>query len=165
MNPTTGVLWVGYESFNTPDENMYVVSKSTDGGQTFTGPYLVTTMFDVNLSANPNPAAGNRPDCGARGQGDGRKVLTNSCFRVVSWANVVADKRGGAFSNTLYAVISDNRNGSRQSTNTDIFLFKSNDGGVTWLGPTRVNDDPSTAAGEPRTVAAPAAVPPVRAGS
>lgn len=146
VNPTTGVLWVGYESFNTQDENMYVVSKSTDGGQTFTGPYFVTNIFDVNYprsSGNPNPARGNRPDCGARGQGDGRPVLTNSCFRVVSWANVVADKRGGAFANTLYAVISDNRNGQMVSSNTDIFLFKSNDGGLTWLGPTRVNDDPS----------------------
>lgn|GEM_PF-976515 len=146
VNPTTGVLWVGYESFNTQDENMYVVSKSTDGGQTFTGPYFVTNIFDVNYprsSGNPDPAAGNRPDCGARGQGDGRMVLTNSCFRVVSWANVVADKRGGPFANTLYAVISDNRNGQMVSTNTDIFLFKSNDGGLTWLGPTRVNDDPS----------------------
>jgi hypothetical protein len=148
VNPTTGVLWVGYESFNTQDENQYVVSKSTDGGQTFTGPLFVTTIFDVNYpasSGNPNPGAGNRPDCGARGQGDGRKVLTNSCFRVVSFANIVADKRGGAFANTLYAVISDNRNGSMQSTNTDVFLFKSNDGGVTWLGPTRVNSDPSRA--------------------
>ena len=148
VNPTTGVLWVGYENFNTPDENQYLVSKSVDGGQTFGPPKFVTTIYDVNYpvsSGNPNPAAGNRPDCGARGQGDGRKVLTNSCFRVVSWANVVADKRGGAFANTLYAVISDNRNGSRQSTNTDVFLFKSNDGGTTWLGPTRVNSDPSRA--------------------
>ena len=146
VNPTTGVLWVGYESFNTQDENMYVVSKSTDGGQTFTGPYFVTTIYDVNYprsSGNPDPGAGNRPDCGARGQQDGRAVLTNSCFRVVSWANVVADKRGGPYANTLYAVISDNRNGQMISSNTDIFLFKSNDGGVTWLGPTRVNSDPS----------------------
>jgi hypothetical protein len=148
VNPTTGVLYVGYENYNTNDENQYLVSKSTDGGRTFTGPYFVTTIYDVNYprsSGNPNPAAGNRPDCGVRGQGDGRSVLTNSCFRVVSWANVVVDRRGGAFANTLYAVISDNRNGSRQSTNTDVFLFKSNDGGVTWLGPTRVNSDPSRA--------------------
>ncbi len=146
VNPTTGALWVGYENFNTQDENQYLVSKSTDGGQSFTGPFFVTTIYDVNYptsSGNPDPGAGNRPDCGARGQGDGRHVLTNSCFRVVSWANVVADKRGGPFANTLYAVISDNRNGQRTSSNTDIFLFKSNDGGVTWLGPTRVNSDPS----------------------
>jgi hypothetical protein len=148
VNPTTGVLWVGYESFNTQDENQYVVSQSNDGGQTFSPPKFVTTIYDVNYprsSGNPNPAAGNRPDCGARGQSDGRAVLTNSCFRVVSWANIVADKRGGPFANTLYAVISDNRNGSMQSSNTDIWLFKSSDGGTTWLGPTRVNSDPSRA--------------------
>jgi hypothetical protein len=40
-------------------------------------------------------------------------------------------------------VFSDNRNGSRQSSNTDVFMFASKDGGTTWIGPTRVNDDPS----------------------
>ena len=37
----------------------------------------------------------------------------------------------------------DNRNGTRDNTNTDVFLFKSINGGATWIGPTRVNDDPS----------------------
>ena len=39
----------------------------------------------------------------------------------------------------------DNRNGTRDSTNTDVFLFKSLDGGSNWIGPTRVNNDPSSA--------------------
>src|SRR3712207_7841982 len=38
----------------------------------------------------------------------------------------------------------DNRNGTRINTNGDVFFFTSKDGGMTWIGPTRVNDDPST---------------------
>jgi hypothetical protein len=138
VNPTTGELWVGFENFNTPDENQYLVVRSTDGGTTFQGPFFVSTVFDVNY-----PRSGqNRQDCTARGQG-GRSVLTNSCFRVNSGGNVVADRRGGEFADDLYLVFSDNRNGSRQSSNTDVFMFASKDGGTTWVGPTRVNDDPS----------------------
>jgi hypothetical protein len=148
VSQTDGTLYVSYENFNTADENQYLVSKSTDGGQTFTGPYFVSTVFDVNYprsSGDPDPGAGNRPDCGARGQGDGRSVLTNSCFRVDSYGDMVVDKRGGAFANDLYLTFSDNRNGSMQSSNVDVFFFKSTDGGLTWTGPTRVNSDASRA--------------------
>jgi hypothetical protein len=97
-------------------------------------------VFDVNYPRSGT--TGNRQDCTARGQG-GRNVLTNSCFRVNSGGNIVADRRGGEFADDLYLVFSDNRNGSRQSSNTDVFMFTSKDGGATWIGPTRVNDDPS----------------------
>lgn len=138
-NPVTGHLWVAFENFNTPDENQYVVVRSNDGGQTFTGPFFVDVVYDLNY-----PRSGsNRLDCTARGQG-GRSVLTNSCFRVNSGGNIVADRRGGDFADDLYLVLSDNRNGSRQSSNTDVFFYTSKDGGATWIGPSRVNDDPST---------------------
>jgi hypothetical protein len=138
VNPTNGFLYVSFENFNTPDENQYLGVRSYDGGNTFQGPFFITPVFDVNY-----PRSGsNRLDCSARGQTP-RSVLTNSCFRVNSGGNVVADRRGGAFADDLYLVMSDNRNGSRISSNTDVFLFKSTDGGATWIGPTRVNDDPS----------------------
>jgi len=64
VNPTTGELWVAFENFNTPDENQYLVVRSTDGGATFQGPFFVSTVFDVNY-----PRSGqNRLDCTARGQ-------------------------------------------------------------------------------------------------
>src|SRR3954451_17656648 len=138
VNPTTGELWVAFENFNTPDENQYLVVRSRDGGETFEGPFFVSVVFDVNY-----PRSGqNRQDCTARGQG-GRSVLTNSCFRVNSYGNIVADRRGGEFADDLYVVFDDNRNGSRQSSNVDVFFYTSKDGGTTWIGPTRVNDDPS----------------------
>jgi hypothetical protein len=39
--------------------------------------------------------------------------------------------------------MSDNRNGTRASSNSDVFLFKSINGGMNWIGPTRVNNDSS----------------------
>jgi len=129
----TGHLYIAFENFDTPDENQWLLVRSRDGGATFEGPFFVTPVFDLNLRL--------RAECSARGAG--RVHLTNSCFRVPQTGAVVVDKRDGLFADDLYLVMSDNRNGTRDSTNTDVFLFKSVDGGSNWVGPTRVNDDPS----------------------
>jgi hypothetical protein len=141
VHPHTGLLGVAFENFNTPDENQYLFVRSRDGGVTFEGPFFVTPVFDVNFSTSGIE----RPDCGPRGQGFGRIVYSNSCFRSNAGGNVVFDKRSGDFADDLYLVMSDNRNGTRASTNADVFFFKSTDGGTTWIGPTRVNNDPSVA--------------------
>jgi hypothetical protein len=139
VHPRTGELGVAFENFNTPDENQYLFVRSHDGGNTFTPPSFVTPVFDRNY-----PTAGDeRPDCTDRGQSGGLDVLTNTCFRVNSAGNVVVDKRGGAFADDYYLVMSDNRSGTNGSSNTDVFFFKSTDGGRSWVGPTRVNDDRS----------------------
>jgi hypothetical protein len=139
VSPKTGFLYVGFENFNTEAENQYLVVRSEDGGVTFEGPFFATFIFDINYP----DAGGDRTDCTQRGQQGGRNVLTNSCFRMFSAANMVVDKRGGQFADDLYMVLSDNRNGTRESTNTDVFFFTSKDGGMTWIGPTRVNNDRS----------------------
>jgi hypothetical protein len=133
-NPTTGHLYVAFENFDTPDENQWLVVRSTDGGATFSPPTFITTSYDVNMRL--------KADCVARGAG--RVHLTNSCFRVPFTGAIVADKRGGAFADDLYFTMFDNRNGTRDSTNADVFFFKSLDGGSSWIGPTRVNNDSST---------------------
>jgi hypothetical protein len=139
VSPHTGHLYVAFINGNTPDENQYLMVRSTDGGNTFAGPFFVTPIYDINF-----PRAGyTRPDCVVRGQQTARIVYTNSCFRSNAYGNIAVDERGGAFADDLYVVISDNRNGTPASSNADVFLFKSNDGGTTWIGPTRVNDDRS----------------------
>lgn len=141
VNPTTGELWVGFLNGDTADEDQYLVVHSTDGGQTFSAPSRVDTIYDVNEPRGVN----GRSDCTARGQGSTRTVLTNTCFRADPiMQSIVADKRGGAFADDVYAVIYDNRNGTIRDSNNDIFFYKSTDGGTTWIGPTRVNNDPST---------------------
>jgi hypothetical protein len=140
VNPTTGQLWVGFINGDTNDEDQYLVVTSTDGGQTFSPPSRVDTLYDVNEPRGVN----GRGDCTARGQSSTRAVLTNSCFRMDPIFNsIVADKRGGAFANDLYVVLYDNRNGTIRNSNNDVFLYKSTDGGMTWIGPTRVNNDRS----------------------
>ena len=134
VSPKTGHLYVAFENFDTPDENQWLVVRSTDGGATFAGPFRVTTAYDNNLRL--------RAECLARGTN--RVHLTNSCFRIPYTGAIVTDKRGGAFADDLYLVMEDNRNGTRDNTNTDVFFFKSLNGGSTWIGPTRVNDDAST---------------------
>ncbi len=143
VHQKTGLLGVAFENFNTPDENQYLFVRSMDGGVTFQGPFYITPVFDVNY---PNSGS-DRPDCTPRGQQGGRNVLTNTCFRVNSGGNVIVDKRGDSmtsgFGNDFYMVFSDNRNGTNRSSNADVFTFRSTDGGMTWIGPTRVNNDSS----------------------
>ena len=141
VNPTTGELWVGFINGDTQDEDQYLVVNSKDGGQTFTGPTRVDTLYDVNEPRGVN----GRTDCVARGQGATRAVPTNSCFRFDPIMNsIAADKRGGAFADDLYVVLTDNRNGTIRDSNNDVFFYKSTDDGLTWIGPTRVNNDRST---------------------
>jgi hypothetical protein len=135
VSQNTGHVYVAFENFNTPDENQWVVVRSRDGGATWEGPFFITPAFDVNLRG--------RPDCLARGSASA--ALTNSCFRVPQTGAIVVDRRDGAFADDLYLVMSDNRNGTRENTNTDVFFFKSIDGGSSWIGPTRVNNDASNA--------------------
>lgn len=144
VHPRTGLLGVAYQNFNTAAENQYLFVRSRDGGQTFQGPFFVSPVYDVNY-----PLGATRPDCVARGQSAGREVLTNSCFRVNAAGNVAVDKRGtsmtSGFGDDFYLVLADNRNGTPASSNTDVFFFRSTNGGETWVGPTRVNDDRSVA--------------------
>ena len=142
VQPTNGAVYVIFENFDTPDENQYVLVKSFDGGATWSAPLFITPVFDVNFPQAGGPPR-NRPDCTARGQGAGRSVLTNSCYRMNARGAFVVDKRGGAFADDLYLVIADNRNGTRESSNADVLGFKSTNSGVSWAGPTRVNNDPS----------------------
>ncbi len=140
VSPTTGELWVGFINGDTADEDQYLVVHSTDGGQTFSAPSRVDTLYDVN---EPRAVNG-RTDCSARGQGSTRAVLTNTCFRADPIFNsIVADKRDGGFADDVYVVLYDNRNGTIRNSNNDVFFYKSTDGGNTWIGPTRVNNDAS----------------------
>jgi hypothetical protein len=103
VNPTTGQLWVGFINGGHRGTRTSTSScTSVDGGNTFSGPFRVDTLYDVNEPRGVN----GRADCVARGQGSTRAVPTNSCFRFDPIINsIVADKRGGAFADDVYAVL------------------------------------------------------------
>ena len=67
--------------------------------------------------------------------------MTNSCFRIPMTGNVDRGQAAWRVRGRPYLVMEDNRNGTRVRTNADVFFFKSLDGGSTWIGPTRVNND------------------------
>jgi hypothetical protein len=130
-----GTVYVFFRNVDTPEgePNQFLMVKSTDGGATFGSPIKVADDFDINY-----PIARTSPNnCVVRGQGGGRRVLSNSCFRVNSYGGPAVGPDG-----TLYLVWSDNRNGDSVHSDTDIFLAKSTNRGNTWSGAIRVNQDP-----------------------
>jgi hypothetical protein len=128
-----GTVYVFFRNTDTPAENQFLMVKSTDGGATFGDPIKVADDFDINYPTGRTT----RPDCVTRGQGAGRRVLSNSCFRVNSYGGPAVAPDG-----TLYLVWSDNRNGNNVHSDTDVFLVRSRDGGESWSDAIRVNQDP-----------------------
>ena len=132
-----GTLYVAFENqehAQTPGQfrNQYLVVRSTDGGSTFGDP--VSAVFPIYDGANDYPINVN-----------GRQTLSNSQFRVNSAGNMTVDLTSGPVSSStsLYIAFSDNRNGTAASTNTDIIVVKSTDGGTSWNAPvvlTSAND-------------------------
>jgi hypothetical protein len=111
-----GRVYVSFENFNTPAENQILVVRSDDGGATWSSPVRVDTIFDINFPVDPLT---------------GRDILTGCQFRVSAPGNIAADPSDST-GKTVYIVWADNRNGSATATNTDVFLARSTDGGLTW---------------------------------
>lgn len=105
-----GRVYVAFENFNTPAENQYMVVSSADGGNTWSAPSRVDTVFDINY-----PPSG----------------LTGCQFRVNAAGNVAADQSDPT-GKTLYVAWADNRSGNSTASNTDVRLARSGDGGATW---------------------------------
>ena len=101
--------------------SQYLLVKSIDGGATWSSPTFVVGLVDGTADYPTNVS--------------GRQTLTGYQLRVNSAGNIVASPTDG----TLYLVFSDNRNGTQDSTNTDVFLMVSSNGGMTWNGPIQVD--------------------------
>lgn len=128
-----GTVYVFFRNQDTPAENQFLMVKSSDGGVSFGDPIKVADDFDINYPTGRTT----RLDCVARGQGAGRRVLSNSCFRVNSYGGPAVAPDG-----TLYLIWSDNRNGNNVHSDTDVFLARSTDAGESWSDAIRVNQDP-----------------------
>lgn len=133
-----GTVYVAFENqefqgASTGFRNQYLVVSSTNGGASFGTPSQA--VFPIFDGGNDYPINVN-----------GRQTLTNSQFRVNSAGNLAVDPSSGptASSTRLYISFSDNRNGGLTgnfqtvTTNTDVFVVASGNGGSTWTSPVQV---------------------------
>ena len=111
-----GKVYVAFENFNTPAENQYMVVTSSNGGASFGNPVRVDTIFDVNFPISPF---------------SGRSTLTGCQFRIAAPGNIAADPSDPT-GNTAYIAWADNRNGTPATSNADVLLARTTDGGQNW---------------------------------
>ena len=96
--------------------NGLVFNKSTDQGNSW---------LDTEIKIDPMPT--------------GWDYAIPGIYRANGLPVTVCDLSGGANHGTIYVNWTDQRNGSND---TDVWLSKSTDQGVSWSSPIRVNDDP-----------------------
>jgi hypothetical protein len=115
VDQRTGAVYVAFENFNveSTEFNQYLLVRSFDGGQTWEGPFFATDVAD-----GPDKY----PICA------GSQTLDLMCARVNANGNIDIDPVSGA----LYLSWADNRNGTAQDTNTDVFVVRSTNDGDTW---------------------------------
>jgi hypothetical protein len=115
-------------------ENQTMVVRSTDGGATWSNPIHIADLEDSGIEGvafRDYPA-----------NVDDRGTQTGHQFRTQSVQGMTVDPSTGA----LYAFWTDNRDGvhdvDNPVTETNVFITKSTDGGLTWQGPLRVTSGP-----------------------
>lgn len=161
-----------YGSSNPNDKSIILFSKSTDGGQTWSTPKKINEV-DGDCVDEDNTVEGAVPAVGPNGEiyvawaGPNGIVFNKSLDEGETWLNqeiaidpmptgwdysipgisranglpiTKCDLSGGPNHGTIYVNWSDQRNGPND---TDVWMSKSTDGGDTWSGPIRVNDDPA----------------------
>lgn len=116
-NEQNQALWESDDFF----DDQYLLVKSANGGRTWSSPMFVVGLEDGSADYPINV--------------NGRQTLTGYQVRVNSAGNIVASPTDG----TLYLVFSDNRNGTPDLTNTDVFLMTSSNSGSSWSGPILVD--------------------------
>ena len=121
-----GTILVAFENTQAVDDgqfrSQYLLVRSRDGGATWSAPVRASDVLRDGVNDYPINV-------------NGRQTLSNSQFRVNSAGNLAIHSASGA----LHIVWSDNRNGTADATNTDVFVVSSTDGGATWSRPAAVS--------------------------
>lgn len=159
-----------YGSSNPLDSSLILFSKSTDNGNTWSTPMRINSVAGDCLDKD-NTVEGAFPTIGPNGEiyvswaGPLGLVFNRSTDEGNTWLNheiridsmpggwdytipgimranglpvTKCDLSGGPNHGTIYVNWSEQRS---DSTDTDVYLTKSTDGGNTWSAPIRVNDD------------------------
>lgn len=160
-----------YGSSNPADSSIILYSKSNDGGNTWSSPLRISHYAGDCIDADTTvegavPAIGPLGEVYCAWASQQGLMFQKSTNGGVTWLPVenlitsipggwdyaisgvmrcnglpftMCDLSSGPNKGTIYINWSDQRNGT---TDTDIWLVKSTDGGATWSTPKRVNDDP-----------------------
>lgn len=118
-----GEVYVAWAGRNEAEETGIIFDKSLDGG---------ISWLDEDIFVSNMPGGSQFSIPGIYQQSDGTDPGTG-------WPHTVCDTSGSEYHGTIYIAWADLRNGSDDS---DIWISKSSDGGDSWIGPIRVNDDP-----------------------
>ena len=118
---TVYVFW--REEVTEPLSQSLQMAKSTDFGFSF------STQMAILWGLT---AVGPDGDLGLTGQRQG--TMTFDAFRTRTWPHAAVNPVSGH----LYLVYNDNPAGQDKA---DVFMMMSTNGGTTWSGPTRINDD------------------------
>lgn len=159
-----------YGSSNTDDKTTILFSKSSDFGSTWTTPVQLNNV-DGSCIDDSSTVEGAVPAVGPSGQvyiawsGPNGLVFKKSLDQGVTWSTsetqiiqthlwdftvpgvdrcngmpiTACDVSPSSYNGTIYVNWSDQTNGAND---TDIFISKSTNQGVTWSSPIRVNNDP-----------------------
>ncbi|MFC4778967.1 exo-alpha-sialidase [Paenibacillus sp. GCM10023252] len=110
----TGTVFAAW--ITTNPTTRFVIRKSLDGGDTYDQPQLVANIVPVPTVL----------------------PVTGYAFRVLTFANVATDNSVGPFTNNVYTVWQDNRQGY-----ADIFMAKSTNLGESWSTPVSITGAPA----------------------
>jgi len=123
----TGGTYSTHGSYNTtgPGGEVYVAWFGPDG-------LMFDRSTDQGVTWLPN-------DIPVTGQHIGWQYAIPGVSLGVTFPFISCDRSGGPHNGTIYITWADKRNGA---ANTDVFIVRSADGGLTWTEPARVNDDP-----------------------
>ncbi|MGH9244255.1 MAG: sialidase family protein [Acidimicrobiales bacterium] len=124
VDPRNGFVYVAFQNFNidSTEFSQYLVVRSTDGGATWSKPQFVGHVFD---------GSDKYPICA------GRQTLDLMCARVNAAGNIDIDPTTGQ----LYIAFADNRNGTADDTNTDVFVTTSTNAGRDWSEPINLTEE------------------------
>lgn len=160
-----------YGSSSSSDSSIIRFSRSTDGGQTWSDAIRISEVAGDCVDSD-NTVEGAVPTIGPNGEiyvswsGPAGIVFDRSFDQGETWLDhdifvtdhvggwnidipgimrcngmpvTCCDISGGPYHGTIYINYADQKNGE---DDTDIWLVKSSDGGITWNEPVRVNNDP-----------------------